>query len=519
MQTIVKENENGLLSAHSTWERVRLVDVCKILNGFAFPSSQFAASTGVPLLRIRDVTKDTTQTNFAGEYDPQYLVETGDLVMGMDGDFNAALWRGPRALLNQRVCRLTLDEKFYSKRFLAYAIQGYLNAINAKTSAITVKHLSSRTVAEIPLPLPPLAEQNAVVALLDAMMTRLDATVALLERAQKNLKRYRASVLKAAIEGRLVPTEAELAKREGRNYEPASELLKRILVERRKKWIENAAEKARAKAKEKARKAGKPWTDADDVKTLEKERAKAAKKYKEPATPDTSNLPDLPEGWCWTSLGQLAWLVKDGPHYSPKYVDDGIPFITGGNVRPEGVDFDGAKRISPKLHSELCSRIEPKLGDILYTKGGTTGIARVNTYDRAFNVWVHVAVLRLAQPIDPFYVQNALNSPWCYSQSQMYTHGVGNQDLGLTRMVNITVPLPPLQEQSRINKAVALTLSVLVNAASSMESAGIRSQALRQSILKWAFEGKLVEQNPNDEPSSSLLERIKVERSASRRYR
>jgi len=369
--------------------------------------------------------------------------------------------------------------------------------------------------------LPPVSEQHRIVEAIESYLTRLDAAVTSLERVQQNLERYRASVLKAAVEGRLVPTEAEFAKKEGRSYESASELLKRILVERRKKWIEDTAEKARAKTEEKARKADKPWTIEDDAKTLEKERAKAAKKYKEPAAPDlsalgaqagTSNLPDLPEGWCWCTLGQLVWLVKDGPHYSPEYVEEGIPFITGGNVRPEGVDFDSAKRISPKLHKELCQGIEPEMGDMLYTKGGTTGIARVNTYNRAFSVWVHVAVLKLAQPIDAFYVQNALNSPWCYSQSQLYTHGVGNQDLGLTRMVNITIPLPPLAEQRRVNEFVARTTSLLVDVANAVKTGRERSRALRQSILKWAFEGKLVPQDPEDEPASALLERIKAER-------
>jgi len=280
------------------------------------------------------------------------------------------------------------------------------------------------------------------------------------------------------------------------------------------RWIEDAAKKARAKAEAKALKAGKRWTAGDDAKALEKARRAAEARYKRPAAPESADLPDLPKGWCWTTLGQLAWLVKDGPHYSPDYVDEGIPFITGGHVRPEGVDFESAKRISPELHAELCTRIEPKLGDILYTKGGTTGIARANTYERAFNVWVHVAVLRLAKLIDPLYVQNALNSPWCYAQSQRYTHGVGNQDLGLTRMVNITLPLPPLAEQARINTAVALATSVILHAEEATRSAVVRSNALRQSVLKWAFEGKLVEQNPNDEPASALLERIKAGREA-----
>ena len=111
--------------------------------------------------------------------------------------------------------------------------------------------------------------------------------MATLERVQRNLKRYRASVLKAAVEGRLVPTEAELARAEGRDYEPASVLLQRILAERRRRWEE--AELAKLKARGK--------TPKDD---------KWKAKYKEPAPPDTAELPELPEGWCWITVGALT---------------------------------------------------------------------------------------------------------------------------------------------------------------------------------------------------------------------
>src|SRR5690606_22102882 len=100
----------------------------------------------------------------------------------------AALWGGPRALLNQRVCKITPDEAVYRRRFLAYVLPGYLDAINAHTSSITVKHLSSRTVADIPLPLPPLPEQDRIIAALDALFTRLEAAVGALERVRANLK-------------------------------------------------------------------------------------------------------------------------------------------------------------------------------------------------------------------------------------------------------------------------------------------------------------------------------------------
>ena len=115
----------------------------------------------------------------------------------------------------------------------------------------------------------PSPEQRRIVAEIEKQFTRLDASVAALKRVQANLKRYRASVLKAACEGKLVPTEAELAQTEGRDYEPADQLLARILSERRARW---------------------------------ESQEKRGRKYKEPAAPDTSNLPKLPEAWVWATV-------------------------------------------------------------------------------------------------------------------------------------------------------------------------------------------------------------------------
>ncbi|MGH8647254.1 MAG: restriction endonuclease subunit S, partial [Gammaproteobacteria bacterium] len=265
-----------------------------------------------------------------------------------------------------------------------------------------------------------------------------------------NLKRYKDSVLKAAVEGRLVPTEAELARREGRSYETGEQLLQRILKARRSQW-------------------------------------KGRGKYKELEPPRSEWTFELPDGWAWTTLGHLALSVKDGPHYSPKYAEEGIPFISGGNIRPEGIDFSSTKFITPELHQELSKRCKPELGDLLYTKGGTTGIARINTDSREFNVWVHVAVLKLAESLLPFFIQHALNSQHCYRQAREYTHGVGNQDLGLTRMVWITVPLPPVVEQHRIVAEVDRLLSIVREVEAEVEGNLLRANRLRQAALKASF--------------------------------
>ena len=145
-------------------------------------------------------------------------------------------------------------------------LEAYTNYVRLEpyVTGTTRPKLTQAALNRIPLPLPPLPEQHRIVAEIEKQFTRLDASVAALKRAQANLKRYRASVLKSACEGTLVPTEAELARAEGREYEPADALLQRILAERRARW-----------------------------ESQEKRRGK----YKEPTAPDTTELPELPEGW------------------------------------------------------------------------------------------------------------------------------------------------------------------------------------------------------------------------------
>lgn len=162
-------------------------------------------------------------------------------------------------------------------------------------------------------------------------------------------------------------------------------------------------------------------------------------------------LGEVPAHWERVQLGRLCNQVADGPHFSPSYVDDGVMFISARNIRVDGWSLDDAKCVSEEDYKEFCKRVVPEVGDVLYTKGGTTGIARVVDLPERFQVWVHVAVLKLKKALAlPHFIAFALNSLGCYEQSQLYTRGATNQDLGLTRMVKIFLALPPMDEQKAI---------------------------------------------------------------------
>ena len=142
----------------------RLGDVLEVQNGFAFDSKRFSSTNGTPLIRIRDLKRGVaTETRYDGDFDPRYLVRAGDLLIGMDGEFACYEWQGEPALLNQRVCRLQGFKSDLVPRYVRYAINRYLKEIEDVTGFATVKHLSSKSVLNIEMPIPPVAEQRRIV--------------------------------------------------------------------------------------------------------------------------------------------------------------------------------------------------------------------------------------------------------------------------------------------------------------------------------------------------------------------
>lgn len=173
----------------SGWEIKKLNEVLKIQNGYAFNSKLFTVEKGIPLIRIRDIKNGiSTETNFNGQYDKKYEVKAGDLLIGMDGEFACYEWKGDTALLNQRVCRLQeFSDRVYS-RFLFYGINKYLKAIEDDTAYATVKHISSRQIENIEIPLPALSEQKRIVELLDEAFAAIDKAKTNVEKNLQNAK-------------------------------------------------------------------------------------------------------------------------------------------------------------------------------------------------------------------------------------------------------------------------------------------------------------------------------------------
>lgn len=187
-----------------SWKVARLRDQATVINGYPFDSELFSADTGLPLVRIRDIAGADTEVRYAGDPVPEALLKGGEILVGMDGDFNVARWKGGEALLNQRVCCVraapTIDA-----RFLYYVLPAPLSLINEFTYSTTVKHLSSFDVLKIHLPFPPLDEQRAIADYLDRETARLDSLVAAKERVLGLLAEKRRALITRAVTRGLDP--------------------------------------------------------------------------------------------------------------------------------------------------------------------------------------------------------------------------------------------------------------------------------------------------------------------------
>jgi type I restriction enzyme S subunit len=382
----------------------------------------------------------------------------------------------------------------------------FITAMTRLVQGVLYPAVRPKDIRSHSVPVPPRAEQRRIVEDIEKQFTRLEAGVAALRRVQANLKRYRAAVLKAAVGGRLVPTEAELARREGRSYEPASELLKRILAERRARWEAGQFAKRRAAGKE----------SKDD---------KWRGKYSEPASPDLSSLPSVPEGWVWTSVECLGVIgeqsVLTGPFGTTMGKNDfvesgsGVPVLTIGCLEPSKISLKRAVAVVPEKAKEL-ERYRLREGDLVFSRMasvGRAGVVGAELSGALFNY--HIMRLRLSPRVilPKFFIAYAHGSPQVGAYTRDVNHGVTRPGINTDQLLAMPVVLAPLAEQRRIVAEVERRLSVIDELETQAEANLRRAERLRQAILKRAFQGKLVPQDTNDEPASVLLERIRAERS------
>ena len=379
-------------------------------------------------------------------------------------------------------------EAYFQTDIAQHAIDGMKTGIS--DSGLNLTHGRFR---QLVVHFAPFNEQRRIVDLLDELFSDLDAGVAALERVRTKLRHYRVTVLKAAVEGALT---AEWRKQHLAT-ERASALLTRILAERRHRWEQDQLRKFTAAGKEPPQN----W--------------KA--KYEEPAILDTTDFPPLPEGWCWATLDMLVGQSpQNGAYYHKQLYGSGTPIIRIDDYQ------DFSSRPSNELQRVNCSQEDATLyrvdvDDLLINRvNSLTHLGKGLLIEDRHTPAIfesNMMRLRFSRLVVSAFVLHYLRSPsgrqrlranakWAVNQAS-----INQQDVLCT-----TLPLPSLAEQEAIVEAVEDQLSVIEHIEADVAAKLKSAQALRQSILRHAFTGQLVPQDPHDEPASELLKRIAADR-------
>jgi type I restriction enzyme S subunit len=483
------------------WQAGSLGDAIRLQPGYAFKSEWFAKE-GVKLLRGVNIEPGRTRwqdvvylaANRVNEFAP-YGLGVGDVVIAMDrpiistGLKVAALQeQDVPSLLLQRVGRFRCGETV-ERPFLLHYLRSHLfiQHVDRQATGTQLPHISATDIETAPFLLPPLNEQRRIVAKLEALQARSRRAREALDAVPPLLEKLRQSILAAAFRGDL--TKDWRAKH--KNVEPASELLKRIRTERRKKWEETELAKMNAKGK----------TPTDD---------KWKAKYKEPEPVDATGLPELPEGWCWASAEEVVasgadivyGIVQPGPP-----LEKGIPYVRGTDIQGEKILVDQLWRTSESIAADY-SRSTIRAGDVLLCIIRHLKVAVVPPALDGGNLSRTTARLRPSLVVRTAYLADVLRSPLCQLWLKSnYRGGTSMPKVNIADVLRLPIAVAPLAEQD----AISARLESLQRPLTAMQGGthGVEAMIaqLDQSVLAKAFRGELVPQDPNDEPAEEMLAR------------
>ncbi|MDO8679605.1 MAG: restriction endonuclease subunit S [Acidobacteriota bacterium] len=454
-------------TADSDWPRVRLSDVADSIQ-YGHTASAIGRDKGPRFLRITDIQDGRVDWAAVPSCDilatevPKYRLRSGDLVFARTGATTGKSYLigdCPEAVFASYLIRVRVSTAV-SARYLAAFFQSadYWQQIERGKRGIGQPNVNGRTLGDVVLPLPSIGVQQEVVAEIEKQFTRLDAGVAALRRVQANLKRYRAAVLNATFEGHLVPTEAEVARTAGGEYETGEQLLQRILTERYKK-------------------------------------ATGQRKRKEPAASDDAGLPNLPMGWTWANLDQLSWASSYGTSAKCGYENPGPAVLRIPNIANGRIDLADLKFAGSQSRIEKGDELEP--GDLLIirTNGSRNLIGRSAVVRQPLNPAATYAsyLIRFRLVREPRLFA-WLATIWNCSFLRAWIErraatSAGQHNISMSVLATLPIPLPPINEQKRIADEVSRLFSVVDEAETIVALNLQRATRLRQSVLQRAFSG------------------------------
>lgn len=345
-------------------------------------------------------------------------------------------------------------------------------------------------MARFPLAIAPAVQQTRIVAKLEELLSDFDAGVAELKAAQQKLIQYRQSLLKAAVEGVLTAA----WRQHNQPGETGTQLLQRILTERRARWEARQLAKFQAQGKTPP----KDWQ----------------KKYPEPVPPDTTDLPELPDGWAWASVDQVGEVFLGKMLDKTKHVTGTkLPYLRNINVRWGTVDFSDLLEMF--FEDDELDRYGLVSGDVLVCEGGEPGRSAV--YRGEFAQMKYQKALHRVRFFGLFEPELlVIFLEYAAKNGKLEKSFTGSTIKHFTKesFLQLAIPLPSQEEQHEIVQAISQSFEVIFEQEQAINLSLKQSTAQRQNILRAAFSGQLVPQDPKDEPASVLLERIRAERAA-----
>lgn len=396
---------------------------------------------------------------------------------------------------NQAICIIRLIPPIFPK-YIAQILSSHLleDRIKEQRRGVGLQNLNLRQVSEFTIPLPPLNEQKRIVAKIEALQERSQRVKAELVAIRPLLNKFRQSVLAAAFRGDLTKDWRE----KNPDIEPASVLLERIKIERRRRWEEAELEKMKA--------AGK--TPKDD---------KWKQKYNEPEPVNSDNLPQLPDGWCWVNvetLGEVSGgLTKNSKRQSLPLE---FPYLRVANVYANKLDLEDIKTI--RIKSDEYTRVLSEKEDLLIVEGNGSidQVGRVALWNGAISPCLHqnhlIKVRFSPTQIGKYVLRWLLSEQGRIYITKVASSTSGLYTLSLSKVSTLPIPIASLKEQQEIVNRIDKLFKIADNIEHLYQQTETDLETLNQSILAKAFRGELVPQNPNDEPASVLLERIRKER-------
>jgi len=435
------------------------------------------------------------ETKQVEEYAPEQNVprcEESDTLLVWDGARAGLAGRGIGGFIGSTLARLTSDLAVPS--YIYYFIHSNYRYLNTNTKGVGIPHINPIVLAELKFPLPPSGEQTRIIIKLEELLADLDSGVAELKAAQKKLTQYRQSLLKTAVEGTLT--------QEWRDCNPPKEsgaqLLERILVERRARW----------EAKQLAKFAQRGVTPPNNWQ----------KKYPEPIRPDITELPQLPEGWVWTSVDQLIFDSSYGTSVKCSYEGDGIPVLRIPNISRGSIDLHDIKFSTTKIAFDEKDFLT--IGDVLIIRtNGSIGLVgrAAAVIDELPSQYYFASYLLRLRCTDNFSVHRWLLTTLSAHSGRKWLEAraassAGQHNISLSTLLTMPIPLPPQEEQLHALNRLDEAYDSITQQEDAILLLVKQCAAQRQNILRTAFSGQLVPQDANDEHASVLLDRIRIQR-------